>query len=119
MTNINENECEVRAINHELVEMSKKRLPSDENIFLLSETFTALADSNRVKILLSLKNQELCVCDVAAIAGISDSAASQHLRLLRTLQIVKRRKEGRMMYYSLSDDHIRNLLEISLEHTSH
>jgi DNA-binding transcriptional ArsR family regulator len=61
---------------------------------MLSETFGALADSNRAKILHALLGQELCVCDIAAVIGVSDSAVSQHLRILRTLRIVKQRKQG-------------------------
>ena len=114
-----EDKCEVQSIDQEKVSETKKRLPSDETFTVLSETFGALADSNRAKILLSLLDQELCVCDIAAVIGISDSAVSQHLRILRTLRIVKQRKAGRMMYYSLNDDHIRKLLEICLEHTAH
>jgi len=91
----------------------------DEVYAHVAETFGALADSNRAKIVYSLMDQELCVCDIASILGISESAVSQHLRILRTLRLVKQRKEGRMMYYSLNDDHIRQLLNTCLEHTQH
>jgi DNA-binding transcriptional ArsR family regulator len=67
----------------------------------------------------ALAEHELCVCDIACVVGISESAISQHLRILRTLRLVKQRKEGRMMFYSLADDHIRQLLKICLEHTQH
>lgn len=114
-----EDKCEVWAVDEERVLKAKKGLPPDEAFTVLAETFGALADSNRAKILHSLLNQELCVCDIACVVGISESAISQHLRILRTLRIVKQRKQGRMMYYSLNDDHIRQLLEICLEHTKH
>ncbi len=114
-----EDRCEVWAVDEEKVSEAKKRLPPDETFTVLAETFGALADSNRAKILHSLLNQELCVCDIACIVGISESAISQHLRILRTLRLVKQRKQGRMMYYSLNDEHIRQLLEICLEHTRH
>ncbi len=114
-----EDECEIWAVDEEKVIKTKKRLPPDETFTVLSETFGALADSNRAKILHSLVDQELCVCDIACVVGISESAVSQHLRILRTLRLVKQRKEGRMMYYSLNDDHIRQLLDICLEHTKH
>jgi DNA-binding transcriptional ArsR family regulator len=114
-----EDKCEIWAVDEEKVTATKKRLPPDEIFATLAETFSALADSNRAKILHSLLDQELCVCDIASVIGISDSAVSQHLRILRTLRMVKQRKDGRMMYYSLNDDHVRKLLELSLEHTIH
>ena len=111
--------CEIWAVDEEKVALAKQRLLSDESFGLLAEIFGALADANRTKIVYSLLEQELCVCDIACVVGISESAVSQHLRILRTLRLVKQRKEGRMMYYSLNDDHIRRLLDVCLEHTRH
>jgi len=114
-----EDKCDIWAVDEEKVAETRKRLPPDETFTLLAETFAALADSNRAKILHSLVDQELCVCDIACLIGISDSAVSQHLRILRTLRLVKQRKSGRMMYYSLNDEHIKVLLDVCLEHTRH
>ena len=114
-----EDKCEIWAVDEEKVAEAKKRLLSDEMFAALAETFGALADSNRAKILHSLVDQELCVCDIACVVGISESAISQHLRILRTLRLVKQPKEGRMMYYSLNDDHIKTLMDVCLEHTRH
>lgn len=111
--------CEIWAVDREKVEASRRALPPDEVFSLLAETFSALADSNRAKILHCLLDQELCVCDIASIAGISESATSQHLRILRTLRMVTQRKQGRMMYYSLNDEHVKTLFKISLEHARH
>ena len=111
--------CEMWAVDKERVADTRKRLPPDDTFTMLSETFGALADSNRSKILYALANQELCVCDIACVVGVSESAISQHLRILRTLHLVKQRRSGRMMYYSLSDNHIRQLMDICLEHTTH
>jgi ArsR family transcriptional regulator, lead/cadmium/zinc/bismuth-responsive transcriptional repressor len=111
--------CEIWAADEERVTKTKERLPTDETFTILAETFGALADSNRAKILYSLVDQELCVCDIACVVGTSDSAISQHLRILRTLRLVKQRKEGRRMYYSLSDGHVRQLLDVCLEHSRH
>ena len=119
MANKNIDRCETWAVDGEKVTATRKRLPPDQTFAILAETFGALADSNRAKILHSLTDQELCVCDIACVVGISESAISQHLRILRTLHLVKQRKAGRMMYYSLSDDHIRHLLNVCLEHTRH
>ena len=82
----------------------------------LAETFSALADSSRVKICYSLLDGEMCVSDLASVVGISESAVSQHLRILRNLRWVRNRKDGRMVYYFLEDEHIRALLELSLTH---
>ena len=111
--------CEIHAVHQDRVDEAKKNLLDDQIYASLAETFSALADSNRAKIVYSLVGQELCVCDIACVVGISESAVSQHLRILRTLRLVKQRKEGRMMYYSLNDDHIRTLLIVCLEHAEH
>jgi DNA-binding transcriptional ArsR family regulator len=82
----------------------------------LAETFRALADPTRISIVLSLLRQELCTCDLAAITGVTESAVSQHLRILRRLRLVKSRRAGRMVFYSLDDLHIRILLTVCLHH---
>ena len=104
------------AINEEMVKKISKTIPPDETFTLVAETFGAVADSNRAKILFAIEKQELCVSDLAAIINITDSAVSQHLRILRNLRLVKSRKEGRIIYYSLDDDHIGRLLHVCLEH---
>ncbi len=111
--------CEVHAINPEKVAEVKRRLLDDEVYADLAQTFAALADSNRAKIIYALLEQELCVCDIACVVGISESAVSQHLRLLRSLRLVRQRRDGRMVYYTLNDDHIRTLLAVCLEHARH
>jgi len=110
------NAYEAHLVEAQKVADTRQRLLDDQIYANLVETFSALADSNRAKIIYSLIGQELCVCDIAGVVGISDSAVSQHLRILRALRLVKQRKDGRMMYYSLNDDHIKTLLDICLEH---
>ena len=111
--------CEIHIVDQEKVAETRQRLLNDEVYTGLAETFAALADSNRAKIIYSLIGQDLCVCDIASVVGISESAVSQHLRILRNLRLVKQRKDGRMMYYSINDDHIQTLLGVCLEHTRH
>ncbi|MFU8768530.1 MAG: ArsR/SmtB family transcription factor [Desulfotignum sp.] len=94
-------------------------LPSDENISRMVEIFKALSDPTRLKIVLSLLNREHCVCDIAVLCGQSDSAVSHQLRILRTLKIVKNRREGKIMYYSINDDHVVSLIQMSLAHVTH
>lgn len=91
-------------------------LPDARSQLALAETFRALADPTRVSIVLSLLRQELCTCDLAAITGVTESAVSQHLRVLRQLRLVKSRRDGRLVYYSLDDLHIRILLTVCLHH---
>jgi len=98
------------------VEAVRAELLSDEEAFLLAETFKVLSDPTRVRILYALSRAELCVCDLSALLGMRESAVSHHLRLLRALKLVKYRKEGRMAYYSLDDEHIERLFRQGLEH---
>jgi|TARA_Y100000294_G_scaffold24293_1_gene20719 DNA-binding transcriptional ArsR family regulator len=108
--------CEDSSIHPQATQSAKAALVPDEVLADLAETFSALADSNRMKILFALATTELCVCDLAFVVGISESAISQHLRVLRSLRWVKGRKEGRMVYYSLQDQHVSSLLQLELEH---
>ena len=95
---------------------ARAALIPDEELTTLAETFSALADSNRMKILFALSTAELCVCDLAVVVGVSESAISQHLRILRSLRWVKGHRDGRMVYYSLEDQHVQSVLELELEH---
>jgi DNA-binding transcriptional ArsR family regulator len=108
--------CEVRMVDPERVDQGRGLLLDDDVYFELAETFRALADSSRAKIVYSLLQQELCVCDLAAVVGMSESAVSQHLRVLRNLRLVKTRRDGKLMYYALDDAHVRRLLDVSLNH---
>jgi len=85
----------------------------------LAETFSALADPTRARIVSVLAQTDLCVCDLAATLGMTQSAISHQLRLLRDRRVVKSRKEGRMVYYALDDEHIRDLFQRGLEHITH
>lgn len=111
--------CEIRLVDQQKVRKGRQLLLNDDTYTGLAEVFAALADPNRAKIVYSLLHQELCVCDIAAVLGISESAVSQHLRILRVLRLVKQRRDGKMAYYSLNDEHVRLLLDICLEHLRH
>ncbi|MGH2425942.1 MAG: ArsR/SmtB family transcription factor [bacterium] len=101
-----------------MVRTVQRRMKSEETMTLLAETFAAFSDPARVKILYALAQAELCVCDLAEIVGITDSAVSHQLRLLRALGLVRYRRDGRVVYYSLADDHVRTLLAQGLEHVT-
>ena len=111
--------CESRAIHPDRVLYGRELLLRDEQYAALAETFRALADSSRAKIIHSLAEQELCVCDLAMVVGMSEPAVSQHLRVLRHLRIVRSRRDGKVVYYSLDDTHVRVLLNVSLKHLGH
>ena len=108
--------CNVRQIDAEKVQQGRALLLGDEVYSSTAEMFRALGDTSRAKIVFSLLQQELCVCDLAAVCDLSESATSQHLRILRGLRIVKVRRDGRMSHYSIDDDHIRVLLGVCLNH---
>ncbi len=100
----------------EYIEDVKLSLPQDENIIELSDFLEAFSDYTRLKILLALSKQELCTCDLSEITGLSASAISHQLRVLRDKKLVKYRRTGRNVYYSLDDEHVAAILNIALEH---
>lgn len=100
------------------VRAAKAAVPGDRMVRALAETFAALCDPTRVRILFALSELELCVFDLARLLGLTGSAVSHQLRLLRGQRLVRYRKEGRIAYYSLDDDHIRNLMVECVKHVS-
>lgn len=108
--------CDVICINKKAVDSVLRKIETDDSLYDLAELFKAFADPTRVKILRVLSISELCVCDIAAIVNISQSAVSHQLRLLRMSRLVKYRRDGKMAYYSLDDDHVRKLIDQGLEH---
>lgn len=105
--------CEVTCVNEETISRLKPHVDRIEGI---ADVFKALADDNRVKIVYALSQAELCVCDIAALIGASVPTTSYHLRLLYHMGLARYRKEGKMVYYRLSDSHIGNLVEEVLRH---
>ena len=108
--------CDVQVIHEDAVHAALRERTNPEAMTLLADTFQILANPIRLQIVEALAKRELCVCDVAAVVGASQSAISHHLRLLRQMRIVSYRKEGRIVYYRLTDDHIREMCSIGLEH---
>lgn len=100
------------------VRKAREGMPGDRMVRALAETFAALSDPTRVRIIFALSEQELCVFDLARLLGLTGSAVSHQLRLLRGQRLVRYRKEGKVAYYSLDDDHIRNLVEEGIKHVS-
>lgn len=109
-------EFEEQVVDLEKVKKIKSKIPSDELIFDLAELYKVFGDSTRMKIISALIEDELCVGDIAYIASSTQSAISHQLRVLKQAKLVKFRKEGKIVYYSLDDGHIKQLFEIAKEH---
>jgi len=109
-------QCQCRIIHEDKVQGARESLLSGEEIDRLAGFFKAFADPTRLKILWALLGQEMCVCDLAALLGVSESAVSHQLRLLRQTYLVTNRREGPVLYYSLADAHVRQMVQVALEH---
>ncbi|MCU1516532.1 MAG: transcriptional regulator, ArsR family [Pseudarthrobacter sp.] len=112
-------ECFVRLVDADKVEAVRSRMPGDADVADLAVIFGLLSDPGRVRILIALLEGEMCVCDLAATTGLSESSVSHALRLLRGPRVVAVRRSGRMAYYSLADSHVRMLLDLGLTHVGH
>ena len=99
------------------IRLARKGLADEQIIVEMAETFKVLGDQTRLKIVLGLSKQELCVLDIASVVGMSESAVSHQLRLLKSLRLVKQRKDGKMVFYSLDDEHIEDLLRVASRHS--
>ena len=108
--------CEVFHLDPVKVASLKTKLLSEGSVGALAETFKVLGDTTRVRMLDALSRSELCVCDLARLLGLSESAVSHQLRLLRGMRLVRPRREGRMMFYRLDDHHIVRLFAQGLDH---
>lgn len=116
---MNEGHCAEIYIHAERVQAALPHLLEDDTAVRLAETFKALSDPNRVRIVSLLAEAELCVCDIAAALDMSQSAVSHQLRTLRALQLVRWRREGRQIFYALDDEHVSDLFQRGLEHVAH
>jgi len=108
--------CEITCIDKKKVSAVKKRMKPEMTMQRLAETFKVLGDATRTKIIFALSQEELCVCDIANLLGTTKSAVSHQLRVLRNMKLVKYRKDGKMAFYSLDDEHIKNLFDEGLRH---
>ena len=111
--------CESLELHKDVIDKVKPYMINEEEAVKLSEVFKVLGDSTRIKILYVLSKYEMCVCDIAEVLEMTQSAISHQLRVLRTMRLVKFRKEGKSMFYSLDDDHILQLFNQGMEHIQH
>ena len=124
MRNISEKqsieEVEVCEGNHQhQLEYLKNRMPTQQEMETAAELFKMFGDPTRLKLLAALLGQEVCVCDLSDLLGISQSAVSHQLRLLRASHLVKNRREGKSVFYSLDDEHVATILAQGMEHVRH
>lgn len=108
--------CETREVHNEAVARARGFMPPQDAVEDLADFFKIFGDGTRVRILLALDSGEMCVCDISETLGMSMSAVSHQLRMLRDAKLVTSRREGRSIYYSLCDEHVRIVLETALEH---
>ncbi len=113
---MDENLCEITIIHEDVVKKVKKTMLKDDEIYDLAEFFKVFADSTRMKMIYALMENELCVCDLANIVNTTQSAISHQLKILRQSKLVKFRKEGKVVYYSLDDEHISQIVKKGREH---
>lgn len=108
--------CEFMHVHEEILQKVREIMPCDEFLYELAELYKVFGDSTRIKILYALFESEMCVCDIATLLNISVSAISHQLRILKQSRLVKFRKDGKSVFYSLADDHVRSVLGQGMEH---
>ena len=110
--------CECTVVHENVIEKVRAAMPDEDTLLDVAELFKVFGDSTRTRILSALFEAELCVCDIASLLNMTKSAVSHQLRILRQTKIVKNRKQGKEVYYSLDDEHIARIYRTALEHLS-
>ena len=108
--------CEFMHAHDEIVERVQKEMPGEDTLYDLTELFRIFGDSTRIRILYVLFEAEMCVCDIAALLGMNQSAISHQLKALKNARLVKSRRDGKTVFYSLADDHVKTIIDQGLEH---
>lgn len=108
--------CSCQIIHEDVVNKVKEYIPQDEILYDLADLFKVLGDSTRIKILCALLQAEMCVCDISSLLGMTQSAISHQLRVLKQARLVKYRKDGKSVYYSLDDEHVKSIFDQGLIH---
>lgn len=108
--------CDCEVIHEEIVNRVRSIFPPEETLYDLAELYKVFGDSTRIKILWALDESEMCVCDIAFLLKMTQSAISHQLRVLKQAHLVKNRREGKIIFYSLDDEHVRQILDQGLVH---
>ena len=110
--------CDTTVIHYDIVEKVKSKLPPEEPVYDVAELFKIFGDSTRARIICALEISEMCVCDIVALLNMTSSAISHQLRVLKQSCIVKSRRVGKVVYYSLADDHISQIFNLAFNHVT-
>ncbi len=108
--------CDIRVVHLDRVARAKTEAIADNDMARLALTYKIMGDPTRLKIIMALRGGEMCVCDIAAFLGLSESAVSHQLRRLREFSLVRSRRDGQILYYSLDDNHVLDLVTVGLNH---
>ena len=114
----NDEICNEKKVHNDIVQELILKMPDEEVLYDIAELFKVFGDSTRVRILYALIESELCVCDISELLNMSQSAISHQLRVLKQSRLVKYRRSGKTVFYSLCDDHIKTMLDMGMEHVS-
>ena len=114
--NLEIEKCEFLCVHEDAVREVLEKMPDEDMLYDLAELFKVFGDSTRIRILYALFERELCVCDIAGILGLSQTAVSHQLRVLKQSKLVKARRDGKIVFYSLDDDHVYSILNKGTEH---
>lgn len=110
--------CDCATIHQDVIEIVRSNMPSEESLYDIAELFKVFGDTTRIKIICALFEAEMCVCDIAKLLNMTQSAISHQLRVLKQARLVKYRRDGKIVYYSLDDEHIKHIFNQGLEHIS-
>ena len=110
--------CDLMHVHEEIVRNVQKEMPNEDVLFDLSELFKTFGDSTRICILYCLFASEMCVCDIATLLNMTQSAISHQLSVLKKSKLIKSRREGKIVFYSLADSHVRTILDQGVEHVT-
>lgn len=112
----NELYCDCEVIHEDVVQKAREKILDEETLLLIADFYKALSDSTRIKIINLLEKNELCVCDISVVLNMTKSAVSHQLKNLREMNLIKAKRKGKEIWYSLADDHVKEVFDISLEH---
>lgn len=110
--------CDCNSIHGEIVNIVKEKMPEEESLYEMADLFKVFGDTTRVKILWALNESEMCVCDIAYLLKMTQSAISHQLRILKHSRLVKKRKEGKVVFYSLDDEHVKKIFDLAFIHVN-
>lgn len=111
--------CDCNVVHNDVVEMVKGKMAEEERLYDLADFFKVLGDSTRIRIICALFEAELCVCDIANVLGMTQSSISHQLKTLKQARLVKSRRDGKTMFYSLDDEHVQKIFDLGMIHLTH